>query len=76
MDTADREVLTVAECASFLRISRNKAYDLINEGRLPHIRLGRSLRVPRRGLDAWIASESGLPAEDTVGVSLPRRQTH
>jgi excisionase family DNA binding protein len=51
------EVLTVAEAAKVLRISRGVAYALAREWRttgghsgLPVIELGRSLRVPRTAL--------------------------
>ena len=43
--------LTVDETAKLLRISRNTAYNLVREGRLPVLRLGRRLLVPKKGLD-------------------------
>jgi excisionase family DNA binding protein len=54
-------LLTVAEAARLLRISRNLAYELVAQGQLPHVRLGRVIRVPRRGLEQWIACQAGLP---------------
>lgn len=48
-------VLTVKEAAKALRISRNNAYALANEGKLPVVRLGRRLLVPRKGLDDLLA---------------------
>jgi hypothetical protein len=54
-------VLTVEEAAAFLRISRNAAYAAARPWRatngregLPCIEIGRSLRVPRAGLDALL----------------------
>ena len=63
-------VLTVAEAARVLRISRNLAYDLIAQGRLPHLRLGRRILIPRHGLDVWILREAGLPPDGASGVSF------
>ena len=40
-------VLTVEEAAGLLRISRGLAYEMVRSGRLPSIRLGRRLLVPR-----------------------------
>jgi excisionase family DNA binding protein len=54
-------LLTVLEAARLLRVSRNLAYELVAQGRLPHIRLGRRVLVPRHGLEQWIAREAGLP---------------
>jgi len=51
----DKETLTVAQCAEELGISTNLAYSLIREGKLPVVRLGRRLVVPRKGLDALLA---------------------
>jgi len=47
--------LTVEETAKLLRISRNTAYMLANEGKLPVVRLGRRLLVPRKRLDDLLA---------------------
>lgn len=54
-------VLTVIEVAQLLRISRNTCYDLVHEGRIPSVRLGRRVLIPRQGLEEWIAREAGLP---------------
>jgi excisionase family DNA binding protein len=47
--------LTVEETAKLLRISRNTAYMLANEGKLPVVRLGRRLLVPKKRLDDLLA---------------------
>lgn len=66
-------LVSVAEAAKLLGISHNLAYDLVREGRLPHINLGRRILVPRRGLEDWIAREAGVAALDGAMVSLPQR---
>lgn len=61
------DMLRVDEAADVLRISRSRAYEEVNsylrsggvEG-LPSIRIGRSLRVPKRALLAWIDAQLGL----------------
>jgi len=63
-------LLTVQEAAATLRIGRNMCYELIRQGRIPHVRLGRLIRVPRFGLESWIAQQSGLQANAAV-VSFP-----
>ena len=47
-------VLTVEETAAFLRIGRNKAYDLVRTSVIPSITLGRSIRIPRDALLRWL----------------------
>jgi excisionase family DNA binding protein len=64
-------LLTVSEAAGLLRISRNLAYELIAQNRLPHIRLGRRILVPRHGLVEWITRDSALPQTPTTVVSFP-----
>jgi excisionase family DNA binding protein len=44
------DVLTVAETASILRISRNAAYEAIRRKEIPSLRVGRRLLVPKRDL--------------------------
>lgn len=50
----DGLLLTVPEVARVLRISRNLAYSLVACGDIPCIRLGRSIRIVRPTLEAWI----------------------
>ena len=50
-------LLTVPEAAKLLRISRNLAYELVARNEIPVVRLGRVIRVPRRGLSEWLDRE-------------------
>ena len=63
---SDREVLTIEEAAAILRISRNAAYAAARQWRttsgrvgLPCIEIGRTLRVPRAGLNRLLDEYSG-----------------
>lgn len=53
--------LTVEEAADVLRISRGSAYEGIRSGEIPHVRIGRTIRVPRHMLLKFLGV---LPAED------------
>lgn len=48
------EWLKVPEVAEVLRIARGRAYELVAEGEIPSIRIGRSVRVSRRELEQWL----------------------
>jgi excisionase family DNA binding protein len=50
------QVLTVMEAARVLRIGRNQAYGLVRRGEIQAIRCGRSWRIPRESLVAFLAS--------------------
>ena len=47
-------LLTVEEMASVLRIGRNAAYQLVKDGNLQSIRIGRCIRIPRAALLQFI----------------------
>jgi excisionase family DNA binding protein len=47
-------MLTVAEAARRLRVSRTKVYKLVAEGRLAHVRIGNQIRFLPSGLDAQV----------------------
>ncbi len=52
MSIVERQsLLTVAEAATILRLSRKTAYKLVNTGDLPAVRIGGSLRIRRVDLD-------------------------
>jgi excisionase family DNA binding protein len=58
------ELLRVEEAARVLQISRTKVYHLMSCGELPLVRIGRSVRIPRRSLEDWIQ----LRTENPVGT--------
>ncbi|MFC1847667.1 helix-turn-helix domain-containing protein [Chloroflexota bacterium] len=53
---AERLVLTVEQAAEILGISRPTAYEAIQTGEIPHIRIGRRILVPRAALEKLLAN--------------------
>lgn len=53
---APKPTLTVDEVAALCGISRGLAYDQVRAGRIPSIRLGRRILVPRAALEALLAN--------------------
>ncbi len=51
------EWLKVPEVAQVLRIARSRAYELVAEGEIPSVRIGRSVRVSRRELGRWLEGQ-------------------
>ena len=43
-------LMTVAEAAEFLRVSRSKLYQIMDAGELAYAKIGRGRRVPRRAV--------------------------
>lgn len=58
MADADPQLLTVEEVARILRIGRDLAYQLAREGKIPVLRLGRRMVIPRQTLMRWIETEA------------------
>ncbi len=50
-------VLTVPEMAKVLRIGRGSAYELVRTNTVPHVRVGRLVRIPRDGLVTWMEAQ-------------------
>jgi excisionase family DNA binding protein len=44
------EMMTVREAAALMRVGRDTAYSLVAERRIPSLRLGRQIRIPRQAL--------------------------
>ena len=49
-----RLCVTVPEAAKMLGISRNFAYQLVKEGKLPSIRFGKRILIPRAALEKML----------------------
>ena len=62
------ELLRAEEVARVLGVGRSKVFEMFRAGELPLIRLGRSVRVPRRALAAWIEAHTVAPGSfDDIG---------
>lgn len=61
MNSHHRVLLTIAEVAQELSVSRTRAYQLAAEGQIPSVRLSeRRIRVPRAAFEAWLAEQSEI----------------
>jgi len=54
MNIEKRLCITVPEAAEMLGISRNFAYELVKQGKLPAIRFGKRLLIPRVALERML----------------------
>jgi len=50
----DEEYLKVSDVVDRLKVTRQAVYNWISEGRLKAVKVGRSLRVSRNSLEAFI----------------------
>lgn len=51
-------LLTTAEAAQALRISRSRLYEMLARNEIPGVvRIGRCVRIRRQSLEAWVNSQ-------------------
>ena len=54
----DNEIMTMGECAEYLRVSYRTVQNLIRTGRIPYYKLGKSKRFRKSRVDeALLATE-------------------
>lgn len=61
----NKKLLTVAESATYLGISRSLLYSYVLRGEIPSIKIGRARRIPVTALDEFIARELADQADAT-----------
>ena len=49
-----KDVMNVAEMAAALRIGKNNAYKLLQDGIIPSRKVGRKYLIPKRGIIAYL----------------------
>ena len=59
MSTAEPRFLTVADCATFANVSEKTIRRLIEENKIPSIRIGNSIRIPVRWRDQLLRAAEG-----------------
>jgi len=57
-DSQTSLLLDSREVAALLGLGRTKAYELMARSEIPVIRIGRSVRVPRKALIQWISERT------------------
>ena len=53
-DLNEVRLLTVAEVAAILRVSKMTVYRLVHSGEMPAVQVGRSYRVPEQVVDDYL----------------------
>ncbi len=75
-------VLTVPQAAQLLQVSENHLYSLIGQNAVPHVRVGKLIRIPRWALLQYLAMQSGAPlplelassSNQSVHVQQPKEE--
>jgi len=47
------KVFTIPEVAAYLKISKSKFYDLLSHKKIPHLKVGRNVRIRESDLLRW-----------------------
>lgn len=50
-------ILSVNECAKYLKISRGSAYLGCLTGEIPHIKIGRRILIPKRAIEKMLEGQ-------------------
>ena len=51
-------LLTAVEVARYLKLSKSKVYYLISTKRIPHVKIGKNVRVRRTDLETWLEAKT------------------
>ncbi len=67
------EILTIPEVARYLKLSKSKVYYLVQTGEIPHLKIGRNVRVRETDLKKWIDKYlTQSPSAVTQAAYFPR----
>ena len=64
LTTYEKRVYTVDEIRSILGISRTAAYDLVKQGCLHCIKVGRNYRISKESFDRWLGFQREVQADE------------
>lgn len=65
----DHQLLRVSDVCQRLAIGRSKLYELIREGRLPVIHIGRSIRIPSAAIESFVDALVAEATSEDLGQS-------
>lgn len=67
----DITTLTVPEAHELTRIPLPTLYRLIQQGEIPHIKIGRAVKIRRSSLERWIAAKEHAAAPQQTPTGAP-----
>lgn len=54
------DIMLVPEVQEALQVGRNRVYQLVQEGAIKAIRIGRGWRIPKKSVIEYVMTQSGL----------------
>lgn len=51
-------ILTIPEVARYLKMSKSKIYDLVSKKEIPHLKIGRNVRIRQMDLQIWMEKQT------------------
>ncbi len=51
-------ILTIPEVARYLKMSKSKVYNLVSKKEIPHLKIGRNVRIRQADLQRWIEKQT------------------
>ena len=51
-------IYTIPEVARYLKLSQSKVYYLVQRGHIPHVRIGKNVRIREQQLQEWLEKNS------------------
>lgn len=70
-DTTSRLAITVEEAGQLLGIGRGLAYEMVRQGQIPSLRLGRRVVVPVAGLERLLAAAAPNARSTLTATTRP-----
>ena len=55
---SENTILTIPEVARYLKMSKSKIYDLVSKKEIPHIKIGRNVRIRQTDLQIWMEKQT------------------
>jgi excisionase family DNA binding protein len=56
----DKLVYNAHEVSKVLNIGMNKVYELISQGKIPHVKVGRKYIIPKEALENWLKESAAI----------------
>ena len=57
MNTQTEKIMKVPEVAKYLQLSKSKVYYLVARRKIPHLRLGKNVRIRESDLMRWMTAQ-------------------